>query len=164
MHAARQPWSWLIFDVRQMSTQRSQKLIRPKSGRSRATTIVTLCFLLALPAYALSRITHSFNWKILVGAPLAMSAFAFFAYRSDKRSAEAGEWRIPEATLHLISLIGGWPGAFLAQRALRHKTSKTSFQFVFWSVVLLHQFVALDSLLMWRFTKDAIRAIKSHTA
>ena len=31
-------------------------------------------------------------------------------------------------TLHTLELIGGWPAAFLAQRWLRHKCSKRSFQ------------------------------------
>jgi uncharacterized membrane protein YsdA (DUF1294 family) len=101
---------------------------------------------------------------VLIGAPLALSVFAFFAYRSDKRRAEAGEWRIPESTLHFVALIGGWPGAFLAQRRFRHKTSKTSFQFVFWVVVLTHQAIAVDSLLDWRLTKDALHAIRSQIA
>ena len=125
---------------------------------------IVLGLLLATPSYALARLAPHIAWWILGGAPLALSVFAFFAYRSDKRSAEAGEWRVPESTLHFVSLVGGWPGAFLAQRAFRHKTSKASFQFVFWTVVLLHQFVAIDSLLDWRFTRDALRVIKSQTA
>jgi uncharacterized membrane protein YsdA (DUF1294 family) len=95
---------------------------------------------------------------------MVFSAITFFAYRSDKRRAELGEWRIPESTLHLAELIGGWPGAFLAQRQFHHKTSKTSFQVVFWVIVLVHQFVAADSLIEWRFTKDALRFIRSQTS
>jgi uncharacterized membrane protein YsdA (DUF1294 family) len=124
---------------------------------------LALGLLLCLPAYALSRLAPSVDWRALISVPLALSAFAFFAYRSDKRRAEAGEWRIPESTLHLTALIGGWPGAFLAQRTFRHKTSKTSFQVVFWLVVLVHQFLAVDSLLDWRLTKDALRVVKSQT-
>lgn len=101
------------------------------------------------------------DWKILAGAWLALSAFAIFAYRSDKRSAKTGEWRVSEATLHLTALMGGWPGAFLAQRVFRHKTAKLSFQLIFWMIVLLHQFAALDSLLDWRLSKDMIRAVRS---
>jgi uncharacterized membrane protein YsdA (DUF1294 family) len=38
------------------------------------------------------------------------------------------------------------PGAYLAQRRLRHKSSKRSYQVVFWLIVLGYQLVAVDSL------------------
>lgn len=47
-----------------------------------------------------------------------------------------GSWRVPENTLHLLALLGGWPGALYAQQTLRHKTQKTSFRIVFWMTVL----------------------------
>jgi uncharacterized membrane protein YsdA (DUF1294 family) len=147
-----------------MNQPRPQHANRSTRARFNAGAIATLCLLLVIPSYALSRLGPHVDWRLLVGIPLALSTFAFFAYRSDKRSAESGEWRIPEATLHFLALIGGWPGAFLAQRTFRHKTSKVSFQLVFWLVVLLHQFAAVDSLLDWRLTKDALRAIKFQTA
>ncbi|HSH15989.1 MAG TPA: DUF1294 domain-containing protein [Verrucomicrobiae bacterium] len=53
--------------------------------------------------------------------------------------------RVSEANLHLLELLGGWPAALLAQRRLRHKCSKGSYQFMFWLIVLGHQFVAGDS-------------------
>ena len=67
-----------------------------------------------------------------------MSAFAFAMYRSDKHRARRGQRRIPEATLHSIELCGGWPGAWIAQRALRHKSSKRSYRIVFRSIVAVH--------------------------
>ena len=143
---------------------RANKGFRRHPGRLNVSAILVLVLLLAIPSYALSRLTTYVDWRVLIGGPLALSACAFFAYRSDKRSAEAGEWRVPEATLHFMALIGGWPGAFLAQRTFRHKTSKASFQFVFWIVVLLHQFAAFDSLSDWRLTKDALRTLKSQSA
>jgi len=66
------------------------------------------------------------------------SLWAFVAYGIDKRRAKIGNRRIPEASLHMLSLCGGWPGAFVAQRVFRHKTQKLSFQLVFWMVVVLH--------------------------
>jgi len=96
-----------------------------------------------------------------LGVPLVLSIFAFFAYRSDKRRAEAGKWRVPESTLHIIEILGGWPGAFLAQRQFRHKTSKVSFQIIFWIIIMAHQFLAVDSLNGWRLSKDALRFLKS---
>jgi len=134
-----------------------------RTGRPGASLLV-LGVLLALPGYALSRLTGVIDWRLLVGAPVAMSAFAFLAYRSDKRRAAAGEWRVPEATLQVTVLLGGWPGAFLAQRVYRHKTAKASFQFVFWLIVALYHYLALDSLLGWRFSREAGRLVRSLVA
>lgn len=148
----------------EMDTHRSKHMNRPQRGRLNGPAIITLVLLLAAPGYALSRLMAVLDWRLVAGIALVLSLFAFFAYRSDKRRAETGAWRVPEMTLHLIALIGGWPGAFLAQRTFRHKTSKFSFQVVFWMVVLFHQFVAIDFLLDWRLTKGTIQAIKSQTA
>ena len=122
-----------------------------------------LLLLLLVPVYALSRLVGAVDWRLLVGVPLVVSLFTFMAYRSDKRRAEAGEWRIPESMLHMAELAGGWPGAFLAQRMFRHKTAKISYQVQFWIIVLAYQMVAIDSLAGWRFTKAVLRLIKAHS-
>lgn len=126
--------------------------------------LATVGLLLVLPLSAISQWVSGEAFWLLLALPLAVSAFAFFAYRSDKRRAEAGAWRVPEATLHLLSLLGGWPGALLAQRAYRHKTAKLSFQVVFWGIVLLHQYLAVDSLLDWRLTNDTFRLLRQSLA
>ena len=121
--------------------------------------LIALCLLLALPGYAISRLPTTIDGRILAAVWLVLSVTTFLVYRSDKRRAENREARVPEMTLHLLSLLGGWPGAFLAQRVFRHKTAKASFQLIFWAIVLLHQFVALDSLMDWRLTKAALHAV-----
>lgn len=68
----------------------------------------------------------------------AASAVAFISYALDKSAARSDQWRIPESTLHFFALIGGWPGALAAQRLLRHKSSKQSFQIVFWASVVVN--------------------------
>ena len=59
-------------------------------------------------------------------------------YRSDKVAARSEAQRTPEASLHLMDLLGGWPGALIAQQQFRHKTVKRSFQLVFWITVVLN--------------------------
>jgi uncharacterized membrane protein YsdA (DUF1294 family) len=67
-----------------------------------------------------------------------MSVIAVAAFWLDKRLAVRGARRIPERTLHLIELFGGWPGALLAQRIFRHKRGKPGFYLVTWLIVALH--------------------------
>jgi len=71
-----------------------------------------------------------------------MGIGTFLLYRVDKNRAIQGQWRIPESSLQLCALFGGWSGALLAQQYLRHKNRKVSFQLVFWLIVSVH-------LLMW---------------
>lgn len=69
---------------------------------------------------------------------LGMSVVAFTAYGIDKFRAVSGAWRTPEATLHTLGLLGGWPGAIPAQLLFRHKTAKASFQTTFWLIASAH--------------------------
>ena len=78
---------------------------------------------------------------------LVVSAITYGMYAHDKQRAVSQGWRVPESSLHLGELLGGWPGAFLARRRLRHKCSKPGYQVVFWAIVLLHQIVAVDVIL-----------------
>ena len=58
------------------------------------------------------------------------SVVTLVVYGIDKRAAQRGLWRVPEGMLHALALLGGWPGALLAQRLFHHKTLKMSFQLV----------------------------------
>lgn len=67
-----------------------------------------------------------------------MSLVTFIVYAMDKAAARAGRWRTSEATLHLLALACGWPGALVAQQQLRHKSAKRQFRVVFWATVWLN--------------------------
>ena len=69
-------------------------------------------------------------WALMAAAGLCAVAFALHAW--DKRRARTGGRRVPELTLHAVELLGGWPGALLATRLLRHKTAKASYRVAFW--------------------------------
>jgi len=81
---------------------------------------------------------------------------AFFAYAFDKSAALRNQWRTQESTLHLFALVGGWPGALAAQRLLRHKSAKASFQATFWVTVVLN-----CGALGWLFSPSGARTLQS---
>ena len=58
----------------------------------------------------------------VLGYYILLGGITFFAYSVDKSAAQENEWRISEKSLHILSLIGGWPGALLAQVFIRHKS------------------------------------------
>jgi len=80
--------------------------------------------------------TVAWDLPLLVGAAYAITSLTcFVAYVLDKSAARHGGWRTPERTLLVLGLVGGWPGALLAQQWLRHKTSKRPFQRMFRATV-----------------------------
>jgi len=82
------------------------------------------------------------SYLLLLGY-CVMSVLTFLVYGTDKYQAVNQLWRTQEATLHLLSLAGGWPGALFAQGIFHHKSKKQSFQVVFWSTVVLNCLVLL---------------------
>jgi uncharacterized membrane protein YsdA (DUF1294 family)/cold shock CspA family protein len=94
---------------------------------------------------------------IVAGLYLATSLITFVAYAIDKSAAKSGRWRTKESTLHLLSIIGGWPGAYFAQKKLRHKSNKREFKSIYWLTV----FVNLGGF-FWLHTEKGASFI-SHT-
>ena len=70
--------------------------------------------------------SHSAAMMLAVYLPL-IGLITFAAFADDKMRARRGLWRISEANLLGLALIGGTPGAYAARTLLRHKTRKISF-------------------------------------
>jgi len=68
---------------------------------------------------------------------LAVNISTFTLYAYDKFMSSRSGMRVPENILHVLELSGGSPSALFAQHLFRHKVSKSSFQWIFWSIVLL---------------------------
>jgi uncharacterized membrane protein YsdA (DUF1294 family) len=83
-------------------------------------------------------------WVLVVY--LISSGCTYGLYVLDKANAVQGLWRVPEVTLHLFELACGWPGALIGQEYQRHKTTKASYQGVFWMVVGINLVVLLGYL------------------
>lgn len=84
---------------------------------------------------------------VVLGVYLVASVLSALLYAWDKDSAQRGTWRVKENTLHMVDVLGGWPGAMAAQQVLRHKSSKEEFRAVFWLTVVVN-----CAVLAWLFT------------
>ena len=105
---------------------------------------------MALPAWIALLLLAGFSaiwtWASLQGLVpaiaqiymLAINLIAFIAYWRDKRAAVRLGQRTPEVLLHGLEVLGGWPGAWLAQRMLRHKSSKQSYQWAYLSMIAIN--------------------------
>ena len=97
----------------------------------------------AAGAYALSRV--GWSWALAWVASFSVVTLAVFGL--DKLQARRGKWRVSEASLLLLSLLGGTPGALMAMSWFRHKTVKRSFRVAFWFVALAQ--IGALALLWW---------------
>lgn len=125
---------------------------RNPSGPSRLPTAIAVLFLVFIAFFGLTASVPLGLPGLYAGASLV----TFMAYAIDKSAAQSGRWRTPESTLHLLALIGGWPGALIAQNRLRHKSRKTSFLLVFWATALLN-----CGGLLWLLSAPGARALQS---
>ncbi|MBU0664570.1 MAG: DUF1294 domain-containing protein [Proteobacteria bacterium] len=93
----------------------------------------------------------------IFGLYFIASAITFFIYALDKSAAKNDQWRTQESTLHFFALAGGWPGALAAQKLLRHKSKKRSFQIVFWTTMGLN----CVTLECWILTSSSTGELRS---
>lgn len=107
-----------------------------------------IAFALAILALVWVDVLHS---AVLVYY-FTLGLITFFIYMKDKQASRDKSWRVPEKTLHILSLLGGWTGAVIAQHYLRHKTQKKIFKIIFFLtmfinitiLVILHLFLRLN--------------------
>jgi len=85
--------------------------------------------------------------KYLIIYLVIINFIAFLAYRSDKKKAEKGKWRIKESTLLALSFLGGGVGSMFAMSKYRHKTQKNKFKF---GVPIL---TIISIIIIWFFIK-----------
>ena len=117
-----------------MSGKKGRGSSRSHGKRPTAALVAVAVFLGVLALVALSGRLP----MIVLAAYGGASLLSFAAYGRDKLAAKKNRWRTPESTLHLIDLLCGWPGGLLAQKVIRHKSSKGSFQIKFWITVVLN--------------------------
>jgi uncharacterized membrane protein YsdA (DUF1294 family)/cold shock CspA family protein len=126
---------------------RERHSARPPGARNLPIKLLAFGALCALPIAGSAQLLNAQGPPWALAAYVLMSIVTVGMYWADKRSALEDRRRVPENRLHLVELLGGWPGALIAQQVFRHKTRKASFQIVFWAIVLVHQALWADWLL-----------------
>ena len=123
----------------------------PHKNRSFDTIFIVLFYSFLVMVVLVGRLP-----LVVLGAYLLASVLAFVAYAIDKSAAKNNRWRTKESTLHLFGIVGGWPGALLAQKKFRHKSKKEEFKTVFWATVIINCFA-----LGWLLTKSGSAFLSS---
>ena len=77
---------------------------------------------------------------------IVLNIVTFLVYGIDKWKAKQGSWRISEATLLILAVIGGSIGALLGMKVWHHKTMHKKFKYGL-PLILLVQ-IALIYLLL----------------
>lgn len=71
------------------------------------------------------------KYKIIIIYLIAINLIGIIINIADKQKAKHGKWRIPEATLWTIALLGGSVGSYATMKTIRHKTKHKSFMIGF---------------------------------
>ena len=82
-------------------------------------------------------VMNKLSW-LVVGWYVALGLITYMTYAKDKAAAQNGDWRTSESTLHLLSALGGWVGAMIAQTYLRHKSQKPEFRVAYYLTVIIN--------------------------
>ena len=67
-------------------------------------------------------------WLIIIIYLVAVNLFGLILMGVDKSRAKRRKWRIPEATLFLVAVIGGSLGSIAGMYIFRHKTKHMTFK------------------------------------
>ncbi len=126
--------------------------VRVKSSHKAVPVFCAILFLCAVGIL----VAKSKLPPLILGLYLIASLITFLVYAVDKSAAKLGTWRTSEGTLQWLSLLGGWPGALIAQQILRHKSKKRSFRAVFRIMVFLNV-----SALVWMATPEGQGTVQS---
>lgn len=75
--------------------------------------------------------------RLVVYYLIGVNLLTFIAYGIDKYKARHKQWRITEASLLLLAILGGSPAALLAMRLFHHKTLHKKFRYGVPAILLI---------------------------
>lgn len=130
-----------LVDAQQKMAQKNQQIRKRNQRKSQQMQFESgqkKRLLMGLGFYGvlvLLAVMHKLPW-LIVAWYVVIGVVTFLVYGKDKKAAQNNQWRTPEATLHLLSIAGGWVGAMVAQTYLRHKSQKPEFRLMYYLTVV----------------------------
>lgn len=118
--------------IRKRNSQKSQQADFEEGQKKRLFLGVGFYGVLILLA-----VMGDLSW-LIVGWYVILGIITYLTYAKDKAAAQNNEWRTPETTLHIMSALGGWVGAMVAQTYLRHKSQKPDFRLGYYLTVVIN--------------------------
>ena len=85
---------------------------------------------------------------------LGINAVTFIVYGIDKYKAKKAKWRISEATLLLLAILGGSIGAWMGMKVWHHKTMHKKFKYGIPAILLIQ--IALMAYLHMNLWKQIV--------
>lgn len=140
----------VLFDLKKLGRRLRETSVPVATDTVTPVSIALACSPLLLGgvlAYTAGRPIVGFLYVSVVAI---VSLWAVRLYVIDKTIAASGgeregesrstawQGRVPEKQLHLFEVLGGWPGALLAQRVFRHKSSKASYRKMYLLMIAIH--------------------------
>lgn len=126
--------------VMYLKASQTQKILpKPKNvnvqqQKLKPMQIACVAYILALAVFTLLGLLSG---MVLLFISI-INALTYWMYAQDKEAALLGNRRVPEQTLHVLSFLGGWPTAWLAQEKMRHKTQKQPFRKIYFCTIALN--------------------------
>ena len=118
--------------IRKRNSQKTQQVEFEEEKNKRAFLGIGFYAVLTLLA-----IMGDLSW-LVIGWYAVLGIITYITYAKDKAAAQNNEWRTPEMTLHVLSALGGWVGALIAQTYLRHKSQKPDFRMGYYLTVVIN--------------------------
>ena len=128
------------IQVTYLKASQTQRTVKPKVNPTRAKprlqpmVVVAVSYLIILVVLSLLGKLPPFALLLISG----INILTYWMYAQDKHAAQVGERRVPENTLHVLSILGGWPTAWIAQQRLRHKTQKQPFRQIYFCTIVFN--------------------------
>lgn len=116
------------------STRPAKKSNAQSTSKLQPMQILCVVYIVAL---AILSVSGFLNGMVLLFVSI-INVMTYWFYAQDKESAQNGQRRVPENTLHVLSFLGGWPAAWLAQQRLRHKTQKQPFRKIYFCTIFFN--------------------------